>query len=176
MLSFTVFGMTKLIRPQRGTALVEILIVIVLSSVLIGFFLHADLAVNRSIMRWTYRSGLEQAAMRVSKQIHSDLNRCDSLRLTDATEFVVFQSRKPPVRYSYRDSTITRDDRELLPAGVKLTRLAFEPLISELEVHADFAKIPTETQQVLTIVLERGEAASQTVIIPVRPYSSRHIQ
>jgi hypothetical protein len=169
-----VFAMKPTSRRENGTALIEILIAIVLTSLLIGLFLHADLAVNRSIMRWTYRSGLEQAVIGISKQISHDSYLCDSIRQTGATELEVYLENSGAVRYSFRDSTITRNDRLLLPTQVILTNFEFEPLTFAQDIPAPGLHSISETQLLLTLVLERRGVGTQTLTLPIRPYSTRH--
>jgi competence protein ComGC len=162
-------------RLQRGTTLIEILIVIVLSSLLIGLFLHADLTVNRSIVRWTGRSGFEQSVILVGRQINHDTFCCDSVRQTGATEFEVFQDNTAIARYSFRDSTITRNDRALLPPRVVLANFTFELLIFDRNALAPGLNQITASPRLLTLVLERSGVGAQTLTLPIRPYPTRHL-
>lgn len=167
--------MTKVTSSQQGTTLVEILIAIVSSSILIGLFMHADLAVNRSIMRWAYRSGIEQSAISVAKQLGRDILRCDSLQRTGDAELVIYRGLDASVQYSFRDSSITRDGRDLLSAKVRLVQFKLEPLVAAQDLPEDYWRAPVDAAQLLTLVLGRSGLASQTLKIPIRPYSIRHI-
>ncbi len=164
------------IKQARGTALVEILIVVALSSLLIGLFLHADLAVNRSIMRWTFRSGLEQAAIRLGKQLRRDFDYCDSLRMNDTGELQVFRSNTPAVVYSTSDNTITRDGKILLPAKIVVSDFSLKPLNSKITSSSNVQMKNDRSEKVLTITLRRNDLATQTLMLPVRPYKTRHIE
>lgn len=161
---------------QVGTALVEILIVIVLASLLIGLFLHADLAVNRSILRWIQRSGLEQNSIAVSKQLRKDICDADSLHFDGSNEFEIFRSNLRAVRYSFGDGTVIRNDLVLIPESISLASFSMTPLDSGLDAIAfDLDKDRTRPFTI-TVTLSRGEHATQTISVPVRPYAKRQIE
>ncbi len=168
--------MPEMTEEDQGTALVEILIVIALSSLLIGLFLHADLAVNRSIMRWTYRVGLEQAAIGLGRQFRRDLDNCDSLHISNLIDMEIFGSGTPVVVYSFGDSTIKRNGRLLLPGKIMVADFSLKPLNLHLVILPVAAINLDQSTQVLTITLRRGDLATQTLVLPVRPYSKRCIE
>lgn len=162
-------------RHQRGAALVEIVIVVTLSSLLIGLFLHADLAVNRSIMRWTFRCGLEQAAIGLRKQIRRDLDYCDSLRLTGKSELQIFHSDTAVVVYSTSANTITRNGRALLPPEISFSDFSLTPWNTTVLTSTDAFMIADASVRILSITLRRDNLATQTLMLPIRPYSTRQI-
>ena len=163
-------------RSCRGAALVEVLITIVLSSLLIGLFLHADLTVNRSIIRWVKRSGLEQAALNLTNQLRRDINRCDSLLVQSPKEIEMFSSGNAVTRYSFADSTVTRNGRALLPLSISIAGFSLSPLLTDLEGATSRRGSVEYNQQVLTITLARTGLATQTIVLPIRPYAKRHIE
>lgn len=168
--------MSPKISRQVGAALVEILIVVVLASLLIGLFLHADLAVNRSILRWTQRSVLEQSSIGIGRQLRKDLGDADSINFDGNNAFEIFRSNSRAARYSFGDSTIMRNDRILLPESISLASFSMTPLDSGLEAVAfDLEKDRTKPFTI-TVTLSRNEHATQTICVPVRPYSRRQIE
>lgn len=167
--------MPALILNDRGAALVEILVVIALSSLLIGLFLHADLAVNRSIMRWIFRSGLEQAAISLSKQLRKDSNDCDSLHLNNGGDVEVFRSGISMAVYSFDGNTITRNGRTLLPEKITMSDFSLDPLSSTMNTLPIAAMSEDLPQQVLTVTLNHSDQAIQTMQIAIRPYLTRQI-
>lgn len=159
-----------------GAALVEVLIVMVLSSLLIGLFLHADLAVNRSILRWAQRSSLEQAAQSLGQRLRKDINRSDSLGAQGTRELEIYSNGHTITRYSFDDSTVTRNGQVILRAPITVAEYSFNPLISDLENFSLGIGSVGSAQRVLTITLKRGDLATQTMIVPLRPYAMRHIE
>lgn len=164
------------IKQARGTALIEILIVVALSTLLVGLFLHADLAVNRCIMRWTFRSGLEQAAIGMGKQFRKDLDYCDSVRISSTSEMQVFRSDTAVVIYSTSSNTITRNGRALLPPQISLSDFSLTPLNPKAMSSSDALMMEDLSAKVLSITLMRDDLATQTLMLPIRPYSTRLIE
>lgn len=176
MACFMESDMSAPIRRDRGVTLIEVLIAIVLSSLLIGLFLHADLAVNRSLLRWMHRSSLEQTTISLARQLRRDFDDCDSIHVGQNGEIAAFHSGIVATRYSFGVNAIVRNGRSLLSLPITVGDISFEHLRPGWETALLGSARISVSPLVIKLTLGRGNLATQTLILPIRPYSTRQIE
>jgi hypothetical protein len=160
---------------ERGTVLVETLLAALLATILIGFFMHADLAVNKRILRWIGLAGLEQLTQSVRRQLQRDFLKADSVLAISDQEFRLVYRDGAAISYDFRSGRLDRNGRALLPQGVVSEQLLITSLnqetLSTMSIVKDYVKGPF----VLTLELVRNGKDRCTIILPVRPFRHRQI-
>src|SRR5690606_18161785 len=110
-------------KTASGSTLVEVLVAIVLASLLLGLVLHADLAVNRSLLRWTAQMHLEQAAVTLTTRLRSDISRADSIPQADSVLLRLFIDGEA-VEYTIHEGTIERNGLALLDSKCQTSMMS----------------------------------------------------
>ncbi len=163
------------LKTTTGSALVEVLVAIVLASLLLGLVLHADLAVNRSLLRWTARAQLEQAAVTLATRLRSDIFRADSIPEADSALLRLYIDGEA-VEYTIREGTIERNGVALLDSKCRTTVMRIESS-DGTRWHRSADRDPGGCQiRTLKLALKREGHAAQSVFIPIRPYSKIHVE
>lgn len=162
-------------KPNSGSALIEVLVAIVLGSLLIGLVLHADLAVNRRILRWSAQMQLEQTAVTVSSRMRSDMAWADSVVRADSAMLILSGERRQ-VQYSFRDGRIERNGESLLKdaGGSQAIRVSCSVGRNDsAELERDFTR---HTGELVTLTFTLLGHAAQSTTIPLRPLGSIQIE
>ncbi len=163
------------VKTSSGSAIVEVLVAIVLASLLLGLVLHADLAVNRSIRRWTAQMLLEQSAVTLTTRLRSDIFRADSILQADSVRLRLLIDGEA-VEYTIREGTIERNGVALLDSRCRTTAMRIEGSDQARRRQSSDSvpggrRIPT-----LNLVLTLEDLTSQSMSIPIRPYSKIQVE
>lgn len=163
------------VKTSSGSALVEVLVAIVLASLLLGLVLHADLAVNRSIRRWTAQMLLEQSAVSLTTRLRSDIFRADSIPQADSVLLRLYIDGEA-VEYTIHGETIERNGVALLDSKCR-TKVKRIEGCDDTWWRRSSDRVPMGRQNPrLNLVLTLEDLAAQSVSIPIRPYSKIHIE
>lgn len=167
--------MSVRIETISGSTLVEVLVAIVLASLLLGLVLHADLAVNRRVLRWTAQTRLEQAAVILTTRLRSDIIRADSITHVDSVLLRLFVDGEA-VEYTIRGGTIERDGHGLLGKKCRTTAMRIEHRVDGSWRRPLDGDHVVRQLQTLNLALTLEDHAAQSVSVPIRPYSKIRVE
>lgn len=162
-------------KTASGSTLVEVLVAIVLASLLLGLVLHADLAVNRSLLRWTVQMHLEQAALTLTTKLRNDISRADSIMQADSVLLRLFIDGEA-VDYTIHEGRIERNGLALLDSKCQASVMSIGGSDDD-KGRRSSDREPAGCQiRTLNLVLRLEDHAAQSVSIPIRPYGRNKVE
>lgn len=161
---------------EEGAVLVETLVAAMLATLLIGFFLQADLAVNQTVLRWVGRSGLQQLTISIRQQLACDFANAESIGARSDYEFTLTDRHGVRTEYDFRGGRLRRNGQSLLPENVSSEKYKMTPLTAK-QTNFDSNNIDFSRDSfVLTLELVRTAQERCTIVLPVRRFRHRQIQ
>ena len=170
-------GSSRRTQAELEAILVELLVAVLIASLLLTFFFHADITVRQSVFRWASKSSLEETALLLRQRLEKDLVEIDSVAVDRKGNLKLMLVNGRIVEYDFSGNSCRRNGELLLPNETRLTDFTVTDLAGQgRQSFENSAFEPLKRSGfLLTLDLQRGKGERCHIVLPVRPWKYRHL-